>query len=181
MSTAREKLEELIRQPVDSAATASMIARAAEILRDVIRAEEAAWMLLGVEKESELGTGNRGPDDLAGLTLHDAAEKVLRDAGSPLHVRELGKRVKARGWTHPRSTKPRPDQVSYQLAARLPRHPDIFRRTGPNTFGLVIWDRAGLGPRPKPRFGLFEGPGNVAQTIGEQPSSIFEDIQWRSS
>lgn len=181
MSTAREKLEELIRQPVDSAATASMIARAAEVLRDVIRAEEAAWMVLGIDHGSELGTKNRGPADLAGLTLHDAAERVLKDAGSPLHVRELGKRIKARGWVHPRSTKPRPDQISYQLAARLPRHPDVFRRTGPNTFGLVIWDRTGLGSRPKPSFGLFRGPGNVAKTIGEDPSSIFGDIQWRSS
>src|SRR5712691_8481868 len=45
-----------------------------------------------------------GPDpdspSLAGLSLHEAARRVLEEEGRRMHVQELGARIKARGWRH---------------------------------------------------------------------------------
>lgn len=179
MGSVRERLEELIQQPVDSFASAAQVAKAAEALAEIIRAEEEASRVFGIAPLKE-PTRTISSHDLAGMTLHDAAETVLRDAGIPLHVRELGKRIKARGWTHPRSSRPRPDQILYQLAARLPRHPRVFNRVAPNTFALVDWETV-ASSRVRPRFGLFKGPGGVAAETGEHPERTFEGTTWRSS
>jgi hypothetical protein len=122
-------------------------------------------------------------DSLAGKTLHDAAAVVLEEAGAPLHAKELGSRIKARGWTHPRGGPSRPNQIVYQLAARLPRHSHQFRRVAPNTFALAKWG-GDVGPRspPKPRIALFKGPGgNTGRLIGESDEQPAGDSAWRSS
>jgi hypothetical protein len=97
-----------------------------------------------------------------------------------MHVRELGLRIKAAGWRHPRLSHPRPHQIEYQLAARLSQHPETFRRFGPNTFGLTAWGDAP--PRreaPKPRLGLPSGgepySGPSARWLSEHPETWYDD------
>src|SRR5213080_938296 len=133
------ELQATLARPIERPADAERAREAAELLGELLRLEDRARRLLS----SEAQLVPSGAADLRGMTLHDAAERVLDDAGVPLHAREIGARMKARGWRHPRSQNPRHDQIVFQIAARLPRHPDRFRRVGPNTFALVKWDREG--------------------------------------
>ena len=175
----REELEEILRGPLSSPAEAARAARAAAALAAYLRADEDAERVLRDADEPSLdAVGDAGFDS---LTLHDAAERVLEEAGVPLHVKELGKRIKARGWRHPRSNGG-PDQINYQLAARLPRHPDVFVRVAPNTFGLGRWgDARSARAVVKPRLGSFRGPGGATgASLGDRDDEV-SGAEWRSS
>lgn len=173
----RDELEAILQRVPVTPADAHRSARAAEALAAYLRLEEDAAKLLSGGTSSLPALHEGG--SLDGLTLHGAAENMLERAGTPLHVRDLGKRIKAGGWTHKRSPHPRPDQILYQLSARLPRHPETFVRVAPNTFGLIKWGEKGRA-RPKPRLGTFEGPGRpIAREIGDDPGMIFEGATWR--
>ncbi|MGH2698771.1 MAG: winged helix-turn-helix domain-containing protein [Actinomycetota bacterium] len=163
MAGVRERLEAAITGPLLTPEDAERAARAAEALAAYIRAANAAeWALVGRSSP----TGSAG---LKHLKLEDAAEQVLEEEGRPLHVRDLGKRIKDGGWEHPRSTNPRADQINYQLAARLPRdRAGRFRRVAPNTFGLVRWESEARS-RPKPKLGTFRSrKGPFAREIDER-------------
>ncbi len=174
----RQELEALIGQPVESEEQEQAISEAGRLLVELLKLEGRARQLLVQARRPGAGVGN----DLAGLTLHDAARRILEEEGSPLHARDLGTRIKARGWRHPRGRPSRPDQIVFQLAARLPRHPDVFRRVGPNTFALAAWGAVPPGKEArKARTGLFAGSGApVSERIGEEPDAPFEE-PWRSS
>lgn len=179
MDDLRTLLEEALARQVESADDAERAATAASALAAYLRAVEAARRALDVTSR---GSPPNGPADLSALTLHDAAERVLDLAGVPLHVKELGARIKAGGWRHKRAT-PRPDQINYQLAARLPRHPDKFARVAPNTFSLSRWgpDRSAA-PSSPPRLGSFRGPGGkVGASLGDHAGEPASVDQWRSS
>jgi len=152
---------------------------AAQLLLEWIRLEGRARRVLSAARAAtSSGT------DFSELTLHAAAQRVLEEEGRPLHARELGERIKARGWRHRRSPTPRPDQIVFQLAARLPKHGDVFRRVAPNTFALASWTKNGPPQRPKPRLGIFSSGGGVTGAIiGEQPEAPMEagEARWRSS
>ena len=172
----REQLESVLSAPPRTAVEAERAARAAEALAAYLRLEDNVGALL---RADEPGLG-RTEDSLRGLTLHEAARRVLDQAEIPLHARELGKRIKAGGWTHKRSKNPRADQIVYQLAARLPRYPEVFARVAPNTFALVAWGAPST--RPRPRVGLFGGEGKPAgRDIGDRPGKPAGSGQWRSS
>lgn len=176
-----EELEALIRAPITTPADAERAARAADALADVLRAAEKARRALSSTQDSVADSA--AGSSLAGKTLHDAAAAVLEEAGAPLHAKELGSRIKARGWSHPRGGPSRQNQIVYQLAARLPRHPDRFRRVAPNTFALAKWggDAAPLAPQ-KPKLALFKGPGGrTGFLIGESDEQPAGDSAWRSS
>ncbi|CAN5714164.1 hypothetical protein BH24ACT26_BH24ACT26_18420 [soil metagenome] len=179
MSARKKELEELLASPVASAEDAERAAQAAEALAAYIRAEERAERVLrGGSLDKATGAGG----SLAGLALHEAAERVLDQAGIPLHVRELGRRIKAGGWTHPRSTRAGGDLIQYQLAARLPKHPERFRRAAPNTFALTKWgDEPATAAPARRRVGLFRGPGGATgRDIGESSEEVAK-ATWRSS
>jgi hypothetical protein len=98
-----------------------------------------------------------------------------------MHVSELGDVIKVRGWRHPRSTNARPDQIQYQLAARLPRHPEVFKKFAPNTFGLAKWgDSPPRTERPRPRLGIKTGvepyTGPSARWLSEHPEAWYGDM-----
>jgi len=173
MQDIKAQLQTLLTKPVESAADADRAAEAAEVLAAYLRAVERARRLLGDESRPEPKVRPRPPGDLAGLTLHDAAEQVLERAGTPLHARELGKRIKAGGWTHPRSQNAKPDLIVYQLAARLPRHPDRFRRVAPNTFALTRWGNEEGGQRRRPTLGLFS---SKKAPSGEEIGDLWEEV-----
>jgi hypothetical protein len=177
-----ERLNRLLSEPVRRPEDARKAARAAQALADLLSAAEEAERVLA---EASGGHEPVAPGQtLAGRTLQDAAEAVLEEAGRPLHAKELGSRIKTRGWKHPRGTPSRPDQIVYQLAARLPRFPERFRRVAPNTFGLAKWETEGSdGPaRGGPKVGLFRGPGGtVGRRIGESPDEPAGASEWRSS
>jgi hypothetical protein len=174
----REELEKAVKGPYASPGDAERAARAAAALAAYLRADEVAERVLGDDQRT-LQTGSEEAFD--SMTLHAAAERVLEEAGAPLHVKELGKRIKAHGWRHRRQVT-RPDQINYQLAARLPRHPDVFVRMAPNTFGLVSWGTGGSARSTiKPRVALFRGPGGATgASLGEQADEVAESA-WRSS
>lgn len=172
MSEVRRELQEMLARPIRDPEDAERAARAAQALAEYIRAENHAHAVLDPSRVSS----RRSPDggDLDHLSLHQAAERVLEEAGIPLHVKELGQRIKAGGWTHKRSAHARPDQINYQLAARLPRHPKTFVRVAPNTFGLTKWGK-GVAAR-QPLIGLFRsGSKDASVRIGEHPEEVFED------
>jgi hypothetical protein len=178
MSEVIEQLERLRVGPIRTPEEAEVAGEASRILGELLSLERRASLFV---KESKTGKELSGP--LAGLTLHEAARRVLHDVGTPLHAKELGARIKARGWRHPRTDHAKADQIVFQLAARLPRHPETFRRVGPNTFALVEW-----GPEPfrakrrTPRFGLFAGSGKaIGRLSGESEEAIREGGTWRSS
>lgn len=174
----RDELEAILKESPVTPADAERAAQAAAALAAYLRLEQETAALTGQPLPTPAGTGGPG-GSLDDLTLHDAAEVVLERAGFPLHVRELGPRIKAGGWKHKRSRDPRPDQILYQLAARLPRHPETFVRVAPNTFGLVRWGKARR-KRPRPRLATFPGPGRaIGREIGENPDIIFEGATWR--
>jgi hypothetical protein len=178
----REDLEEALRRPVRTARDAELVGQAAELLAEYLILEERARRVTAKGSPSASDRNSRS-GDLSGVTLDDAAERVLAEAGVPLHVRELGARIKARGWRHPRSRNARPDQIFFQLAARLPRHPERFQRVSPNTFALIGWEKEGAAKRPRPKTGLFSGPGTgIAEGIGasDEPFTA-EGSAWRSS
>lgn len=174
----QDQLREAAAGPIESPDDAEKVREAADLLAAYFRLDERAARVLAPE---EPPTGKTG-GDLRGATLDDAAERVLRDAGVPLHARELGARIKARGWRHPRSLNARPDQIVFQLAARLPRQPHRFRRVAPNTFALAKWDPGGAPNRQAPRVALFRGPGSpIGRTIGESEAPASEgESDWRS-
>jgi hypothetical protein len=174
MDDLRAGLESEIGEAPRTQEDAERLAKIASLLGEYIRLErEAEAVLSGAVATQASG-------DLAGVTLQDAAERVLGEGGIPLHVRELGKRIKGGGWRHPRSKNAQDDLINYQLAARLPRHSDRFERVAPNTFGLVRWRRGARPGRAKPRLGLFSGPGNdIARRIGDSPDEAAGASAWR--
>lgn len=180
MSELKERLEGILRFPAATVADAERAAQAAEALATYLRLEEHVSHLLG-ERDDRDHAEQSADEPLKGMTLHHAAEQVLEEAKVALHVRELGKRIKAGGWTHKRSANPRPDQILYQLAARLPRHPDVFVRVAPNTFALREWTYDAK-EQPRPRLGLFGGAGKTsAREIGDRPDMAAASGEWRSS
>ncbi|MBA3291164.1 MAG: winged helix-turn-helix domain-containing protein [Actinobacteria bacterium] len=173
MSTLKRRLQLSVARPIGSPEDAERAAQAAEALAEYLRAEKLAEAALEPDRPRPAA----GP--LAELTLQDAAERVLRGAGIPLHVKELGRRIKAGGWAHPRARRARPDQINFQLAARLPRHPERFVRVAPNTFGLL--QGASASECPRPRLALFKGPRDgVARRIGDLADEAAAS-PWRSS
>ena len=175
MSTStRERLEEILRSPIESEADAERAREAAELLRELIAVTRRAEALLSGDPSP------RGSGSLAGLSLHDAAERVLEDVGMPLHARDLGARIKAAGWRHPRSKVAKPHQIAHSLAAVLPKKPR-FRRVAPQTFGLAKWDEEGLSPAARPTLGLFRGGGEPTGRRSADSVGAVEDAEWRSS
>ncbi|MBI4728531.1 MAG: winged helix-turn-helix domain-containing protein [Acidobacteria bacterium] len=184
----QSRLKGLLGKPVLDAPGAEIAAEAARILRDLMRLEQQAEELLGRRAGSSATVAEGAPryggaGSFEGLALHDAARRVLAAAGAPLHVRDLGARIKASGWRHPRSSHARPDQIEFQLAARLPRYPAVFRRVAPNTFGLAEWGDVAPPRHPKPRLDAVRGRGpRLARRIADEPDLIFtEAASWPSS
>jgi len=126
-------LSDIAARPIRTARDAERSSEAAQLLAEYLRLQERSRVFLE-------DNGQATPDaDLSGKQLDRAAEAVLRDAGEPLHANELGRRIKARGWSHPRSKVAHENQIYHQLAARLPAFPDIFRKVAPATWALVEW------------------------------------------
>jgi hypothetical protein len=178
----KDRLESELRKPVQSTQDAQRVARIAEALAELLRASENATRVLGDSGEVPPSNTREDPG-LASFTLHDAAERVLERAGIPLHVKELGRRIKGGGWRHPRGEPSRPDQLLYQLAARLPRHADKFRRVAPNTFALVKWGEKGTAKSlSRPRVGLFASESAITgRQAGQQQDEVAQGDEWRSS
>lgn len=181
------QLEALVHRPVEDLGSAEVAAEAARLLRDLLRLEADAVALLS-RISGDAGSVREQArryesSDYRGLTLHEAARRVLAAAGSPMHVRDLGARIKAAGWRHPRSPHARDDQIEYQLAARLPRHPDAFRKVAPNTFGLAVWPDLPPALPARPTLSPVRGRGpKLARRIGDDPELVFgERPKWRSS
>jgi hypothetical protein len=180
MKGIRQQLEDALSGRPKSPAEAERAAKAAEALAAYLRLEANVERLLAPDGRPP-PHGAQNTSSLEGLTLHEAAQRVLEQAAVPLHVKELGNRIKAGGWKHKRSPNARPDQIRYQLAARLPRHPDVFIRVSPNTFGLVGWGSE-PSPPPKPRVGLFGGGKKpTGRDLGSHPEAPATAGRWRSS
>lgn len=78
------------------------------------------------------------PDpDLNGLTIHDAAERVLRDVKAPLHYVELINHLRQRGYAPARDEKFRLSLVG--ALARKARAHDTFAALGQGKYALREW------------------------------------------
>jgi predicted nucleotidyltransferase len=179
MRTLQEQLESILRRPITTPDEAEAAQEAAGLLAAYLRLQRRAAELT----DGAGGAPARdGDGDLRGKTLDDAARAVLEEAGLPLHARELGARIKARGWRHPRSKVARPDQIVYQLAARLPRNP-AFRRVSPNTFALAKWGESRAeSPAVEPRLGTFRGADRaIGRQIAQRAEPLAPDPTSRAS
>ncbi|MDQ3661082.1 MAG: winged helix-turn-helix domain-containing protein, partial [Actinomycetota bacterium] len=99
MTELKERLKAAMTGPIVTPEDAERAARAAEALAAYIRAETSAERALALDEAQSSSAPRAG--DLEGLKLEDAAERVLDRVGRPMHVRELGKRIKDGGWDHP--------------------------------------------------------------------------------
>jgi len=180
----RRSLEEILARPKVTRRDAEEAVEAAQAIADLMRAEERALRLIAARADGA-SRPERPPEILDGLTLHEAARAVLARAGWPMHVGELAVGVKARGWRNPRGRNADAKQLAQQLAARLPRYPETFRRVAPNTFALTEWgDNPPRKERPKPLIGIFASDGSLpARDSEEELEHYFDDErnQWRSS
>lgn len=183
----KDRLERIMARPKATPRDADEASEAAKALADLLRGEQRALRLLegSAQERPRPPASGATPNSLAGLTLHEAARSVLEDAGWPMHVRDLAVRVKAGAWRNPRGKNATAPQLAQQLAARLPRYPETFRRVAPNTFALTEWgDNPPRKERPKPLIGIIASGGEyAARDIDEELGIIFEDErnQWRSS
>jgi hypothetical protein len=188
----KRRLEGIMSRPKTTVRDAEEAAEAAKALADLLRGEERALRLLrtappeptpstGTSDDAARAARPPGGQHLDGLPLHEAARRVLETWGWPMHVEELGLRIKGGGWHHPRSRDAKPNQIQYQLAAQLPRHPETFRKFGPNRFGLARWgDSPPRTAAPKPRLGTpssgepYTGPS--ARWLAEHPEEWYDDM-----
>jgi hypothetical protein len=81
--------------------------------------------------EPDSAPGPRFRRTKASGTLQHVLE-VLREAGTPLHVDDIVKRLAANNHA---STAKNPKAT---IAVALSRRPDQFQKTGPNTFGIAF-------------------------------------------
>jgi hypothetical protein len=180
----KRRLEEILARPKVTRRDAEEAVEAAQAIADLMRAEERALRLVAGGEGEARSPGPVQRRTLAGLTLHAAAEHVLRKYGWPMHVKELALTILSEGWTSPRARETTVPRLALQLASRLPRYPERFRRTAPNTFSLAEW---GNDPprkeRPRPLIGIFASDGtHAARDIDQELETVFEDErnQWRS-
>lgn len=128
------------------------------------------------------------------VSVRDAAEEVLRDAGSPLHAREITERILARKLWEPQGKTPAAT-VSAQLYTEINKRGDRSRfvLTAPQTFGLRE-----LGAQPAPRlpstrakratmptptpkhpapiYSFTDAAEKVLETVGDKRPMHFKDI-----
>lgn len=103
----------------------------------------------GAGEQAELVTAHV-PGPLTGLPWAEAIERVMQDAGTPLHVKEVWERLVAGGFqTGSRD----PLRSIVAISVRSER----IVRTGPNTYGLP-----GAGPHQEPRDAQREEVGRAA-------------------
>jgi hypothetical protein len=101
-----------------------------------------------------------------------------------MHASDLAVRIKLDGWRNPRTKGGTSARLVAQLAARLPRYPETFRRVAPNTFALSEWgDNPPRAGRPKPLIGVMRSDGSLpAADLDEELEHVYDDErnQWRS-
>lgn len=74
---------------------------------------------------------------LSGLSMIDAAQKVLADAGRPLHIMEIVDELLSRGFPYEKH----PSALRASLTGSLERK-DTFRRVAKATYGLSVWPQS---------------------------------------
>jgi len=82
-----------------------------------------------------------GPSD--DPPYHEAAEQVLREAGRPLHAKELGKRFLARGWYNDRVEGRNFTNSIMGSLDRKVRERDVFTKPSSGTYALIEWSAEG--------------------------------------
>ena len=78
------------------------------------------------------------------MKIYEAAKIVLKEAGEPMHARDIHREIVARGLYTFRAKNPA-SIVSQALRNKSRDAPGdeadvIFKRTSPGTYGLVNWD-----------------------------------------
>lgn len=111
-----------------------------QILRALVRQEvEVALAGHGIVPPAEPSNPAAGlPPDIDPYSLAAVAEFVLKEAGEPLHVTELARRMYAAGFNHRWPPKHK-DQLERSLnsLASPSQRPDRFKRVGRRTLALV--------------------------------------------
>ena len=130
------------------------------------------------------------------MSVRDAAEQVLRDAGSPLRAQEITERILARKLWEPRGKTPAAT-VSAQLYTEIKKQggKSRFVLTAPQTFGLRE-----LGAKPAPRppskpakraagakaratttiYSFTDAAEKVLETFGDKRPMHYKDIAKRA-
>lgn len=177
----RRRLDDLVKRPITSPDEGRLVEEAARLLTMLLEIEQRVADLEGGNKPAarvaEQAPGY-GANDFTSLPLHEAARRVLGEAGFPMHSRDLAVRLIARGWRGRGPDRPKPARLADQLAARLPRHPAFFVRVRPNTFALVGMDLDAK--RPVPRLGVFEGPVGFSAADLDRTEPFETNPPWPS-
>jgi hypothetical protein len=110
------------------------------IARAIIREEVTAALAAheGGSRRKETAPGAAFPPEVDRKDRVQCAEYVLREAGRPLHVRELAKRMYALGFEH-RWPPKHADQLERSLnsLASPSQLPERFERVAPRTLRLL--------------------------------------------
>lgn len=179
----RRRIEEIMSRSKLTARDAEQAREAAELLRDLLFFEERAERFIAAA-EPPPDANSAGPDGLAGLTLADAAERILLHENAPLHAREISVSLRLGGWTNPRVPDTKFGALMRQVTAALSRG-SRFRRTAPNTFGLAAWGKGAIKrkrrQRPKLNLPTFSAPGISAKELTESDDAFGFDERnsWR--
>ena len=120
----------------------------------------------------------------ARLTLHDAMEKVLLEAGRPLSARELSGQLNTAGLYRKRDGSPvQPGQVS----ARARKYPRLFTQAS-GVIGLASWGEVRLarpaGPTSRAADRLTEPdakPGTSAIRSSALPTALLDPTAFRAA
>jgi hypothetical protein len=80
---------------------------------------------------------------LAPSNLEEGVAAVLKEAGEPMHIREIREALVQRGVPLPG----RGDEAN--IIVRLRRSPDDFTRTGRGTYALASWGLPEMQPSPR--------------------------------
>jgi HB1/ASXL restriction endonuclease-like protein with HTH domain len=81
--------------------------------------------------------GVHGRNGLAGMTMIQAAETVLREAGHPMHVMDIAEEMLARGFPYDKDK----NALRASLTGSMERK-DTFRWEAPARYGLSIWAKS---------------------------------------
>jgi hypothetical protein len=110
-------------------------------------------------------SGQRRRVRSGGPSWNDAVVTTLKEAGEPLHLKELWDRMKAAGFETEAQDPLR------SLAAILVRHPEA-KRTAPNTYGLSAWDTSEEPETAPPT------PDGDTAAVSRSQRTHEEDIAW---
>lgn len=112
-------------------------------------------------------------------TVLEAVESVMAQAGEPLHVAELTKRMLDSGiWTTTGKTPSATVESSIVVSLKKPDSP--FVRTSPRTYGLKVWGLEVASPAVKSGMTYLDAAEAVLTSVSDREPMSYREITRRA-